>query len=477
MANVLIIDDDVQLCKAVSMVVERMGHATDCAYTIAQGLEMAADADYDVVILDIRLPDGNGLDALPSFRDGRGTPQVIILSGSGDPDGAELAIRSGAWNYITKPPTLNKIQLPVQRAIEYHQRKGRTTPPVVLKRCGIVGESMALLASLEQVAHAACTEANVLITGKTGTGKELFARAIHENSRRAGAPFVVVDCAALPENLVESVLFGHEKGAFTGADKAAKGLVLQAHQGTLFLDEVGELPLYMQKAFLRVLQDRRFRPVGSVREVESDFRLVAATNRDLDTAVQRWTFRQDLLFRLRTVALDLPTLGERKGDIPGLAAHFSTSICAELGVKPKTITQDFLDALNAYDWPGNVRELASAVESAIAAAGNDLLLTARWLPMSIRVSLARQPMEEYPNTHEDTHKDALIDGPANCPNLDPDTLPPLKEFRKTAIKQLEHAYLDALMIRADGDFRRACEVSGMSRARLYALLKEHAIHL
>lgn len=467
MAKVLIIDDDVQLCKALSLVVKRMGNTASCAYTLRQGLELLRRSSFEVVILDIRLPDGNGLEFLPQIKDSPGGPEVIILSGSGDPEGAELAIRNGAWSYISKPPTLTKIQLPVQRAIEYHEKKRTCGQPVILKRAGIVGESRLLLKSLELVAQAAVAEANVLITGSTGTGKELFARAIHENSRRASGPFVIVDCAALPENLVESVLFGHEKGAFTGADRRSEGLVRQAHGGTLFLDEVGELPLSMQKAFLRVLQNRRFRPVGGLYEIVSDFRLVAATNKNLDELVTQWKFRQDLLFRLRTLCIELPTLRDRPDDIPRLAHYFNENACRALGFKPKMISAEFLEALCEFGWPGNVRELANAIESAITSSGGEPMLTPRHLPLNIRVRLARAPLEEHQHKTVSKRNTAVI--------IDPENIPQLKDFRKAAIEDLECCYLEQLMAISHGDIKTACARSGLSRARLYALLKHHAI--
>ncbi|MFO7597239.1 MAG: sigma-54 dependent transcriptional regulator, partial [Desulfocurvibacter africanus] len=467
MAKILIIDDDVQLCKALSLVVRRMGNEADCAFTLRQGLKLLKVSSFEVVILDISLPDGNGLEFLPQIKDSAGSPEVIILSGSGDPEGAELAIRNGAWSYISKPPTLTKIQLPVQRALDYHEKKRNCGQPVVLKRAGLVGESRLFLKSLELVAQAAATEANVLITGKTGTGKELFARAIHENSRRVHGPFVIVDCAALPENLVESVLLGHEKGAFTGADRRSEGLVRQAHGGTLFLDEVGELPLAMQKAFLRVLQTRRFRPIGGLTEVESNFRLVAATNRNLDELVTVWKFRQDLLFRLRTLCIELPSLRDRQDDIPRLAHYFNESACRALGIKPKMISAEFLEALGEFDWPGNVRELANAIESAITSAGSEPMLAPRHLPLNIRVRLARAPLEEHRQKAVCMRNTAVI--------LDPENIPQLKDFRKTALEDLECCYLEQLMAFAHGDIRTACAQSGLSRARLYALLKHHAI--
>ena len=216
------------------------------------------------------------------FRSAPSQPEVLIITGAMDSDGAELAIQSGAWNYIQKPFTSSDILLQIKRALDYHQKKTTTTSHRNLDRGRIIGQSTELNRCLDQVAQCAGTDANVLITGETGTGKELFAQAIHRNSPRADKHFVIVDCAALPEHLIESVLFGHVKGAFTGADQERKGLIAQADEGTLFLDEVGELPPVAQKSFLRVLQERRFRPVGGDRERASNFRLVAATHRDLD---------------------------------------------------------------------------------------------------------------------------------------------------------------------------------------------------
>ncbi|THB70263.1 MAG: sigma-54-dependent Fis family transcriptional regulator [Desulfovibrio sp.] len=472
MANVLIIDDDVQLCDALSMVVTKMGHEAQSAYTLKRGLSMVDKGEFEVVILDIRLPDGNGLDALPRIKDSKSAPEVIILSGSCDPDGAELAIRSGAWSYIPKPPTMNKIQLPVQRAIDYHQKKRAHRPPVVLKRHGIVGESQAIMACLDTVALAASTDSNVLITGDTGTGKEIFARAIHENSARSDGPFIIVDCAALPENLVESILFGHEKGAFTSADKRSQGVVRQAHNGTLFLDEIGELPMSMQKAFLRVLQDRRFRPVGGVEEVESNFRLVAATNKDLEELVLVWKFRQDLLFRLRTITIDLPSLKDRGRDITIMANSFTESLCKRMKIARKGLTPEFLDALNEYEWPGNVREFLHALESSLAMAGDEAYLSPRHLPVNIRAQMARDSLTSR-TLAEAPHPSPDLPDPGH--GLDPGSFPTLKDYRAQAMADLEKEYLQRLVSMTEWDIKKACSLSGLSRARLYALLKLHRI--
>ncbi len=466
MAKLLIIDDDAQLCKALSLVINNMGHEAHSAQTLEQAFSMLEDHTYHVVILDIRLPDGNGLDALPLIRESECNPEVVILSGSSDPDGAELAIRSGAWSYITKPPTLNKIQLPVQRAIEYWNKKQGNLHPRILERQDIIGESRAINHCLQIVAQAAGSDCNVLVTGETGTGKELFARAIHANSSRAKRPFVVVDCGALPENLVESMLFGHEKGAFTGADRSSQGLLLQAAGGTLFLDEVGELPMAIQKAFLRVLQNRRFRPVGGLKEIFSDFRLVAATNRNLEALVQTWNFRQDLLFRLRTMTIELPPLRERKGDIKLIACHCLERFADEKNLPLKGYSPEFFDVLNQYLWPGNVRELVNAMEHALAASSGESILYPRHLPVEIRVQLARNLLEQESKPDPDLPE---------LYHYDHRRLPPLREHRNTVLAQVERDYLETLMRATDWDIQKACEISELSRQRLYALLKQYGI--
>ena len=479
MARLLIIDDDVQLCKALALVIKKMGHECDCAHTLEQAFILLDRTVYEVAILDIRLPDGNGLEALPRIRESECYPEVIILSGSSDPDGAELAIRSGAWSYIPKPPTLNKIQLPVQRAIEYYEKKQHTRHPKILKREGIVGESRRLVSCLELMAQASGSDCNVLITGETGTGKELFARAIHANSPRAAKPFIVVDCGALPENLVESTLFGHEKGSFTGADRASIGLLRQAHEGTLFLDEVGELPMSTQKSFLRVLQSRRFRTVGGAKEVGSDFRLVAATNRDLEAMVAVWNFRQDLLFRLRTITIDIPPLRERARDIKILAHHFIDQMTRSKEISRKGFSPEFFDTLVEHSWPGNVRELMHAIEHALTAVGDEPILYPRHLPVGIRAQLARDTLErkDLQQEHGHQHHDATAhNGGLNRLHNGPvHELPTLKEHRNMVISQVERDYLEHVMGETGWNVPQACEISGLSRQRLYALLKQHGI--
>jgi two-component system NtrC family response regulator len=310
---------------------------------------------------------------------------------------------------------------------------------------------------LDLLAQAAHSEVNVLLAGETGTGKEVFARAIHENSMRGENNFVVVDCTALPETLVESVLFGHEKGAFTGADRAQVGLVRQAHAGTLFLDEIGELPLAVQKAFLRVLQEHRFRPVGAKGEIESDFRLIAATNRSLEKMVQDGTFRSDLLFRVRTLPIELPPLSARKEDIKELAMYHMARVCERYQIGTKGFSPEVFDALMAYEWPGNVRELVNAIERAISDAYHEPTLFPKHLPLDLRVKVARSSVK----------KEAIPTAEGVIP------LGSLAECRHAA----EGRYLRDLMFQTKGKIKEACRISGLSRSRLYVLLKEHNLSI
>jgi len=297
------------------------------------------------------MPDGSGLEIIPKLKAVRSSPEIIAITGLGDPDEAEIAIQNGAWDYIEKPASFETLKLPIIRALEYRAERRPGNSSTVLKRNGIIGDSRRITSCLEILAQAASSNVNVLITGETGTGKELFAKAIHSNSSRAGRNFVVVDCTALPETLVESVLFGHARGAFTGADRSEEGLIKQADGGTLFLDEIGELPFLIQKRFLRVIQEHRFRPVGGRQETESDFRLVAATNRNLESMVREGRFREDLFHRLRTISIELPPLRELLEDIKKLTVFYMNALCERFGIVPKGASPEFWEVVTAYKWP------------------------------------------------------------------------------------------------------------------------------
>ncbi len=460
MGKILIIDDDRLNAEALFDIVSSMGHDVACTFTADEGLRAAHAHNFDVVFLDIQLPDGNGLMLLPDIHATPASPEIIIITGYGSPDGAELAIKNGAWDFIEKPLERKLIELPLVRALQYREAKKEKRAPMVLKMEGIIGNSTIMKACTEFIAQAAASDANVLITGETGTGKELFARAIHDNSALAHAAFVTVDCASLPPTIIESVLFGHERGAFTGADRSRDGLIKLSDSGTLFLDEVGELPLSAQKAFLRVLQERRFRPLGAKQELKSEFRLIAATNRDLNKMVQEGKFREDLLYRLRAFTIELPLLREHPGDIKELTFYYVNKICTRQGTELKGFSPEFIEALYAYEWPGNIRELVNALEGAVAAAFNEPILYPKHLPTHVRVRLVRDAVQKKDDA-----------------TLPRGTLATLKERRESVFAREERQYLQELMDMTGGDIMKSCEISGLRRARLYQLIKKHGIEV
>ena len=329
----------------------------------------------------------------------------------------------------------------------------------------IVGRSKQLSDCLSSLLEAAATDASVLLCGETGTGKELFARAIHQNSFRAHGNFVAVDCTVLPETIVGSLLFGHEKGSFTGADKACEGLIRQAHRGTLFLDEVGELSPTLQKAFLRVLQEHRFRPIGNNIEVESDFRLVAATNRDLVQSVANGQFRQDLLYRLQSYLIELPPLRNRTDDIQSLANYYVDLLCKRYGFCSKQLTPEFIQTLLLYPWPGNIRELINTLEQTLFIAQQETTLFPKHLPQQIRIQVAKSVLKSHSLT-------------AGIPSAyTANTLPCLQDFRTEVFSLAEKQYLASLVQHAGQNISHACQLSGLSRSRLYTLLRKHQISL
>jgi two-component system NtrC family response regulator len=462
-ANVLIIDDDNLICDWISNVVTKVGHCSFCAGTIEEGLKMARSTPFDVVFVDVRLPDGSALESLPRIKSALSSPEIIVITGLGHPDEAESAIKGGAWDYLEKPASFEAIKLPLLRALDYRSERRTGKPAAVLKRGGIIGDSPPMISCLEILTQASGSDANVLINGETGTGKELFAKVIHANSRRAKKSFVVVDCTALPETLVESVLFGHARGAYTGAETSEEGLVKQADGGTLFLDEIGELPLSIQKKFLRVIQEHRFRPVGGRQEVESDFRLVAATNRDLEAMAREGRFREDLLFRLRTIVIDSPPLREIPGDIRKLTVFYMKDLCERFGIVPKGASPEFWEIVSGYPWPGNVRELIQALEKALLSAKDEPLMYPKHLPTYIRIQVARSFFPLKP---------AVLDKPPMGPSA-PALPPKLKEIRKAAVSEAEQLYLKELISFVGGDKDEACRISGLSRSRFYSLLRKH----
>jgi len=464
MAEILILDDDEKMCRMISEIVERLGHQASYALTLEDGLRKALLGSYDVIFLDVRMPDGDGLEVLPQIVAAPSSPEVIIVTGYGSAEGAELAIRNDAWDYIEKPASLKTLRLTLSKALRYHeQKRAKNSAPesIDFRSEGIIGSSLQMRGCLDLALQVADSDANVLITGETGTGKDILAHAIHRHSRRARKGLVVLDCAALPETLAESIIFGHKKGAFTGADRDSRGIIEQAHGCTLFLDEIGELPLRIQSTFLRVLQERRFRSVGDTEEKFSDFRLIVATNRNLPEMVQSGQFRLDLLFRLQTVTIQIPPLRERPEDIRELALYKLAELCKACGKPTKELDPDFVATLRAHDWSGNVRELFNVLERVFIAARDEPIIFSKHLPTDFRVDVARRMVSNEGPQNLELRKQAA------------DTYPAYLDFRRRSLDDAARRYLTDLLVVAKGDLKEASGISGLSLSRLYELLKKY----
>lgn len=459
-ALILVVDDDHLFFESMQSLITRMGHRAIEAGSLADAHAFLGTEAVDIVLLDLFLPDGLGIDHIEGFRQSASRPELIMVTGKGDPDSAGQAIKKGALDYLIKPSSVKATRLAITRALT-HRKTIRDYQRPQLSLDAVIGQSAPIRRCFDMVARAAGCHSGVLITGETGTGKELFARTIHDNSPRKDNRFVTVDCAALTETLVESTLFGHSKGAFTSADQDRTGLVKAAHKGTLFLDEIGEMPLALQKSFLRVLQEKRFRPVGSATEEESDFRLIAATNRDLGRMVEEGRFRRDLLFRLRAFTLDLPPLRRRKEDLMPLAAHHAAGLATRYAVGEKQFEPGFFDPLMRCPWPGNVRELFNVIEHAFFAAGECPTIRIMDLPQEIRIELARLAVSRESNAPDEKSPDTGLS------HFFAEEEPSMKEAKT----RLEQRYLNELVRYAEGDVRRMLDISGLSRSHLYALLK------
>ena len=364
MSSVLIVDDEPGVRSALGGVLRDEGYQVDAVDSGEACLERLSRQTYDVVVLDIWLPGMDGVATLARMRERQVDTQVVIISGHGNIESAVRAIKLGAFDFVEKPLSLEKTVLVVRNALRQRslEVENRTLRARVDVQHTMIGESYAMARLREQVAMAAPTNGRVLIFGENGTGKELVARNIHQLSRRRNGPFIEVNCAAIPEDLIESELFGHVRGAFTGAVADRRGKFELAHGGTIFLDEIGDMSLKTQAKVLRVLQEQVMEPVGGSTSIRVDARVLAATNKDLTGEIRAGRFREDLFFRLNVVPIFVPPLRDRQEDIPLLAEHFMAMLAREYGRRPKTFEADAIIALRQYAWPGNVRELRNVVE-------------------------------------------------------------------------------------------------------------------
>jgi DNA-binding NtrC family response regulator len=451
--RILIIDDEKNIRTTLARALDLEGFVVDTRETGSLGLAAIAEAPPDLVLLDLKLPDIDGLTVLerlrvlPQFQT-RSPPPVVMMSGHGTLDAAIRATRLGAVDFLEKPIEMERLLLTVKNALRLSTLDAEvgSMRRSVEKRSGMVGSSRALSAVLEAVRRAAPTKARVLITGESGVGKELVAKAIHEMSKRADGPFIKLNCAAMSETLVESELFGHEKGAFTGADKRHLGRFERADTGTLFLDEVGELPQGTQAKLLRVLQEGEFERVGGTGPVKVDVRIIAATNRNLVDEAAAGRFREDLYYRLNVVPIQVPPLRERQDDIPALARFLLEKSCAEHEVGDKSWSADALQALQAHGWPGNVRELVHVVDRLAILVPGDTVTAA-----DVRAALP------------------------GAKKLEGSSIPEAGALYEL-LESFEKRILEDRITRFGGNMSRAADDLGLERSHLYKKVRRLGIH-
>lgn len=474
MPRVLIVDDDPFLCDLMKSILDRSCIESDMAFSIIDGLTLAQSGAYDLIFLDVLLPDGDGLVKLCDFLEVPGSPVVVLMTGAANPESAEQALLKGAWDYVQKPISAYELTKTVASALAYRNKNKKLVEQNSSTVSSILGNSNKIQACISTVLRIAPSNTNCLIFGETGTGKELFARAIHDNSCRSTFSFVVVDCTNIPETLAESVLFGHSKGSFTGAGDSKEGLFRQADKGTLFLDEIGDLPLKIQKSLLRVLQEKRFRPIGFKSEVSSDFRLIAATNRDLQELVKRGLFRSDLYYRLSSVVISLPPLRERGKDIEILIRHFCETITKENGLQTKEISPATMQSLMTYPWPGNVRELFNAVITAVTNAMESPTIELYHFPLTIRIHLKKLLINRKSSKLKKVAQSIKLNSDIDDNLLN---ITSFKLARQRAVDKFEKEYFSQLIIQISGDTEKACDITGLSRARIYQILRKHNLTL
>ena len=378
MAYILIIDDEKAIRQALREILEHEGHKVEDAEDGVSGLDRAKKGKFDLVLCDIKMPKMDGIEVLEKLQAHNEELPVVMISGHGTIDTAVDALKKGAFDFIQKPPDINRILVSVRNALDrstlVNETKVLRSKVGKVKGNGVqmVGESKALQAIREMIGKVAPSDARVLITGGNGAGKEGVARMIHQKSSRANGPYIEVNCAAIPGELIESELFGHMKGSFTSAIKDRKGKFELAHGGTLFLDEIGDMALAAQAKVLRALQEGRITPVGGDKDVLVDVRVIAATNKDLKKEIAEGRFREDLFHRLSVIPIHVPSLSERLDDIPLLAGHFIGQVCGEQGIAPKKITDKAIKELQKLPWTGNVRELRNVIERLVILCGKEI---------------------------------------------------------------------------------------------------------
>ena len=442
MPNILIVDDEPGIRQSLKGVLEDEGYRTSSAESGEACLETLAERAFDVILLDVWLPGIDGLETLQRIRDLDGAPEVIMISGHGTIETAVRATKLGAYDFLEKPLSLDKTLILVKNAIAAKRlrQENRDLKKQLTPRSIIVGNSIPMKALRQQIQLMAPTNGRVLIYGESGTGKELVAHAIHAQSLRKDETFVELNCAAIPEDLIESELFGHRQGSFPGATTDKEGKFQKAHGGTLFLDEVGDMSLKTQAKVLRTLDEQRFTPVGSDEPVTVDARLIASTNKDLEEEISRGNFREDLFYRLNVIPFSVPPLREHKEDVPLLANHFLKEFSATYGRRTREITDDAIETLMRYAWPGNVRELRNVIERIVIMNPTITRFDRKHLPPLVHRDGSRRTGAEFSTLHQ-------------------------------ARAAYERDYILKKLDENHGNVSRTAEVLGLERSHLYRKMK------
>src|ERR671916_2216063 len=447
MDSVLIVDDERGIRETLRGVLEDEGYAVETVASGEDALRALERRAYGCVLLDVWLPGIDGLETLSRLKEAGADCAVVMISGHGNVETAVRATKLGAFDFVEKPLSVEKTLLAVRNALRQRalERANAAMSAELAEEYAMIGESVAMRALRKQIAVVAPTEGRVLIYGESGTGKELVARALHAQSRRAAAPFVELNCAAIPEELIESELFGHTRGAFTGATHPKRGKFELADNATLFLDEVGDMSARVQAKVLRVLEEQRFSPVGSNEQLRVDVRVITATNRRLEQEVERGAFRPDLFYRLNVIPFELPPLRERLEDVPALVEHFNKKFSAAYNKQPKRFDADALDALAHYSWPGNVRELRNTVERVV-------------------IMHAKQKVSA-----------------ADLPALGSEEPPPAASLKFSSFREANEAhqreFIKRKLAEAEGNVTRAAELLGIDRSHLYRRMRTLGIRV
>jgi two-component system nitrogen regulation response regulator NtrX len=447
--TILVVDDEASILQSLKGILVDEGYEPVCVKSGSEALEKIEESIPDVILLDIWMPGLDGLETLQRVKQDHPQVEVVMMSGHGNIETAVKATKMGAYDFIEKPLSLEKLLLAVRNALDH----GRLEEEINLlkekdrNKYTIVGESRAITQLKEQLRIVAPTNAWVLISGENGTGKELVAHNIHQLSKRNKKPMVEVNCAAIPEELIESELFGHEKGSFTGATSMKKGKFDLAHEGTLFLDEIGDMSLKAQSKTLRILQEQKFERVGGAKTIHVDVRVIAATNKDLEAEIEKGTFRDDLYFRLNVIPMRVPPLKERAEDIPSLAKTFVDEFSMSTNIEPKEITEEGLEMLKTYEWPGNVRELRNLIERLMIMVP-DRVIDRKDIPAPF-------------------NRGAAAKGNLDV-SLSPTSL-------KEAKGQFEKAFIEAKLREFEGNISQTAEAIGVERSNLHKKIKGYGL--